>query len=257
MEILDTSGKLLYKSATTKTLRKVLKEAIANKVSFAKADLAGADFSEVDFSEANFSEANLIQTNFAAAHLAKTNLTKVNLLEANLAEANLVEASLAEANLTRANLYRACLSWANLAGANLTDAKLVKVNFFNANFTLTDLTGANLRGANLNEANLSDANLSKIKEDFFQVLATAKDEVSGLLQALREGRIDGSYYEGECCCLVGTVAKIRGCDYRSLSPRVSRPAERWFFGISSGDTPENHPVSKITESWILEFQTKA
>ncbi len=89
-----------------------------------------------------------------------------------------------------------------------------------------------------------------------EAVPAAPAEVSGLLAALREGRINGSTYEGECACLVGTIAKVRGCKYRDLAgirPDPERPAERWFLAIERGDTPERSQVAKITEGWIVEW----
>jgi hypothetical protein len=80
--------------------------------------------------------------------------------------------------------------------------------------------------------------------------------VPGLLKTLRAGKIDGSTYHGKCACLVGTVANLRGCDIdeiKGLEPDSSRPAERWFLAILPGITPENHPIAKITEDWIVEW----
>jgi hypothetical protein len=80
--------------------------------------------------------------------------------------------------------------------------------------------------------------------------------VPALLAALREGRVNGSVYDGECACLVGTIANARGCRYNEvpgLLPDSSRPAEAWFLSIGIGDTPERSLVTRITERWIEEW----
>jgi hypothetical protein len=86
------------------------------------------------------------------------------------------------------------------------------------------------------------------------VLLRAPAEVAGLLSAVREGRIDGSTYHGECACLVGTIANVRHVlpetiDYRD----ADRPIERWFMMISKGDMPETNVAAKHVEQWIMEF----
>jgi hypothetical protein len=153
-------------------------------------------------------------------------------------------ANLRDANLSGANLRDANLRWANLGGANLSGA---------------NLGGADLSGANLGGANLRDANLSWAKEDFFAVLSVVPGEVQFLRTALMEGRVNGSAYHGECACLVGTIANARHCAYDqipNLKPNSSRPAERFFVGISEGHTPENSPLCKIAVEWIDEFIAK-
>jgi hypothetical protein len=77
-----------------------------------------------------------------------------------------------------------------------------------------------------------------------------------LRSAVVGGRVDGSNYKGNCCCLVGTIANIRACSFDAIpniTPDINRPAERWFLAIKSGDTPETNPVAKITLEWIDEF----
>lgn len=160
--------------------------------------------------------------------------------EANLIGANLSGADLSGANLRRANLSGADLRWADLSGANLSGA---------------NLSGAYLRWADLSGADLRRANLLPIKDDFLKIIRSS-NETSYVREALVSGRIDGSTYEGSCACLVGTIANSKGCNYADvpgLTPHSSRPAERWFLAIRSGDTPENNPISKITLSWIDEF----
>ncbi len=119
-----------------------------------------------------------------------------------------------------------------------------------------DLKGANLEGANLEGADLKGANLTPIRDDFWAVLSSAPKEVMGLRQALIDGRVDGTVYEGECACLVGTIAKVRGVNYHALgllAPNSSRPAERFFLGIRKGDTPESNQVSKTVLGWLDQW----
>ena len=178
---------------------------------------------------------------------AGANLIDANLRGANLSDANLRDANLLGANLSGANLRDANLLGANLSGANLRDANLLGAN----------LSGANLRGANLSGANLRDANLLGFKTDFFDVILRAPREIAGLREHLVDGKVNGSCYEGECACLLGTIANVRHCGYLAIgngvSPDSSRPAEQWFMSIKEGDTPDNNTVSKITVEWIDEF----
>ena len=182
------------------------------------------------------------------AYLRGANLGGADLRDANLRDANLRAANLGDANLRDANL-----SGADLSDANLRDANLSGADLGGANLSGADLGGANLDGANLYGANLDGADLTRIRADFETVLASAPSEVAGLLAVLKDGCIDGTSYEGECACLVGTLANVRGCLYTSipgLQPDSERPAERWFLALRPGYTPENHPVAKITAEWI-------
>jgi hypothetical protein len=84
------------------------------------------------------------------------------------------------------------------------------------------------------------------------VLSCAPAEAKGLRDAIMEGRIDGSQYEGECACLVGTIANVKHCKYNAipnLVPNSNRPSERFFLAIKKGDKPETNPASKIALEW--------
>ena len=170
------------------------------------------------------------------------------------ARANLARANLADANLARAYLADAYLADANLAGAYLADANLAGANLADAN-----LAGANLADANLARADLYDEQLRPFKADLWTELTEtrAHAEVPGLIQALREGRVDGSKYEGECCCLVGTLANIRGVSFQEFNPNSDRPSERWFMMIRQGDKAGDksgggYAAQKAVE-WCLEY----
>jgi len=117
---------------------------------------------------------------------------------------------------------------------------------------LADLTGADLAGVDL-----AGANLTYIKEDFFNKLLLAKNEVLGLYNYLMTGRINGSVYVGECACFIGTISKVAKEHYESLSsglkPDPQSPIERWFLGIRKDDIPQNSQISAITATWMREF----
>ncbi len=170
---------------------------------------------------------------------------------ANLRGANLRGANLRVANLRDANLEGANLRGANLRGANLTGANLRVANLEGAN-----LRGANLTGAYLEGANLEGANLDSIKWDFFGRLSVWPNEADALLKAIKEGRIDGSSYEGDCACFVGTIANIKGVDHNDLNglvPDAGSPTEVFFTAIKKGDTPETNGASKIVAEWTETF----
>ena len=166
-------------------------------------------------------------------------------------ENNTIKQTLEKAVSDSANLSDANLRGANLRGADLSDADLSV-----ADLRVADLSGVDLSGADLRGANLSGANLSAIRNDFWDVLLRAQNEISALRLALAEGRVNGSTYSGDCACLVGTIANARHCDYNhlgSLRPDSSRPIERFLLSIKPGNTPENNAAAAIVVEWIDEF----
>jgi hypothetical protein len=182
---------------------------------------------------------------------------KADLRGANLSAANLSAANLRDANLSGANLRAADLSGADLRGANLRAADLSGADLRDAN-----LSGANLRAADLSGADLRGANLSGIRTDFLAAVLTLPCELGFLRDALKEGRVDGSCYSGECACLAGTLAHAKGIkNYQGANiddggvtfPVVaSSPRERFFLGIKKGDTPETNPMSAVALEWTEE-----
>ena len=160
-----------------------------------------------------------------------------------------------DANLRGANLRGADLSGANLSDANLSVANLRGADLRGANLSDANLRGADLPGADLSGANLSDANLRSFKSDFWMTLTYARDEVPALIAAIREGRVNGSQYEGECACLVGTLANARGQNYALAFPDHSarNPAEQWFLMIKQGDKPGDDTGGGFAAGKALEW----
>lgn len=116
--------------------------------------------------------------------------------------------------------------------------------------------------ANLGDANLRDANLGNIRDDIIKnALDIMPNEVPALRQALVDGKVDGTMYNGECGCLFTTLARASGFQgtielgdvVGNLKADSSSARERWFMGIRKGDTPENSQIVKTTVQWIDEW----
>ena len=168
------------------------------------------------------------------------------------------EAATLKAAVEMAVEKRISLSDADLSGADLSGAYLRGADLRGADLRGAYLRGADLRGAYLRGAYLSGAYLSDAKEDTLSVISKLPNEVPGLYKALCDGRIDGSVYEGECSCLKGTIATVKGCGLDGLrefgiTQDSSSPSERLFMAIRKGDTPESNPISAIVKTWLEEF----
>ena len=134
-----------------------------------------------------------------------------------------------------------------------------RAGLYDAGLYGANLYGANLRDANLRGADLRGANLRSFKADMWMTLHQARGEVPALIAALRDGRVDGSQYEGECACLVGTMANAAHKPYADFLPDHSsnHPAEQWFMMIRKGDKPGDDTgggfaATKALE-WALEY----
>jgi hypothetical protein len=205
------------------------------------------------------SGANLRGANLRGANLGDADLRDADLGDADLGDADLGDADLGDADLRRADLRRADLGGANLGGANLRGANLCDADLGGADLGDADLGGANLGGANLRGANLCGADLAPIRDDLWAVLSASPAEVPGLLTAIREGRIDGSTYEGDCACLVGTLEHVAGAPHNTLpllKANSSRPAEMFFLSINRGDTPATNQFAQLAAAWIEDWLTR-
>lgn len=112
-------------------------------------------------------------------------------------------------------------------------------------------------GSNLCGADLRYADLRSFKADLWMTLMHNRDEAAGVVAALRAGKVDGSTYSGDCACLVGTIANIRGVTVDALDKGPSRPAEQWFAMIRAGDKPGDDTgggfAAQKALEWTLEW----
>lgn len=161
-----------------------------------------------------------------------------------------------ETTSMRLAVEAAIQSKADLRWADLREADLCWANLCKADLRWADLCWANLREADLRWANLRKADLTPIRDDLWAVLSASPREVPGLRQALLDGTVDGSVYEGDGACLIGTLANVKGCKFTALEfvkPNRGRPAERFFLCIGKGETPEKNPAAKLAVAWIDQW----
>ena len=116
-----------------------------------------------------------------------------------------------------------------------------------------DLRGAVLSGADLSDADLRGADLRSYKADLWMILTMARHEVPALVKALRDGKVDGSTYTGECACLVGTLENAGAVN---LPHSASSPAEQWFAMIRKGDKPGDDTGGGFAAAKAFEWATE-
>jgi len=174
---------------------------------------------------------------------------------ADLSDTDLSGADLSYTDLSYTDLSDADLSYTDLSYTDLSYTDLSDTDLSGANLRRTNLYCADLRRADLNYAKLSGANLSGAKEDFLREVLKMPGELEFLRDAIRNGKINGSVYDGECACLAWTLSKATGKSrsiFKDDSPieiDASSTLARFFMGIAEGDTPETNPISAIALEW--------
>ncbi len=256
------NGKVLYTARNAADVKSALEEAIKSGAVLSGADLRDADLRDADLSGAVLRGAVLRDADLRDADLRDADLRGAVLRDAVLRDAVLSGAVLSGAVLSGAVLRGAVLRDAVLRGAVLRGAVLRDAVLRDADLRDADLSGAVLRDAVLRGAIESPSHpLWAFKQDLWSILDMAPHEVPGLRTALVEGRVDGSTYTGECACLVGTIANVRGVNVElvGLPKDGGRPAEQWFMSIREGDVPLGDPGKAVGSegvfraSWALRW----
>ena len=125
---------------------------------------------------------------------------------------------------------------------------------------------ADLRGADLIRADLSGADLSGViawqstewarqaKQQLRYILSYCRPEVPGLIEKIKAGKVDGTQYEGECTCLIGSLGNDRAVEHiPDYTKGLHNLSEQLFWQIKEGDTPETSEFSKMALEICLEF----
>ncbi|MEJ0004416.1 MAG: pentapeptide repeat-containing protein [Pararobbsia sp.] len=169
-------------------------------------DLSDSDLSDSDLSGSNLRGSDLSDSDLSGSDLRGSNLRGSNLRGSNLRGSNLRGSDLRDSDLSDSDLSDSDLSGSNLRGSDLSDSDLSDSDLSGSDLRGSDLRGSNLRGSNLRGSDLRDSDLSDsdlrgsnllpIKADFIEVISQAPREVPALIEALKDGRVDGSTYTG-------------------------------------------------------------
>ena len=170
-----------------------------------------------------------------------------------------------EDNSVKKTLVEAVKRGADLKGADLRGADLRGADLRGADLKGADLQGADLRGVK----NPPEAMLDVFRKDLLYVIIHSPiQEVKVLRQKIVEGKINGSQYEGECCCLIGTLSKADNKDSTEFcqthipyyTKGLDNPSEQLFWQIKEGDKPEDNQFSQIAleviDTFLLEWGSK-
>ena len=129
------------------------------------------------------------------------------------------------------------------------DANLRGADLYGADLRSADLRGADLRDANLygaDEKTLPQDYINQCSRDILFILGCLKAEVPALKQMLIDGKVDGSQYEGECACLLGSLANADGgmdkvCAAIPFYEKGTHNyGEMFFTNIKEGDTKDTN-----------------
>ena len=152
---------------------------------------------------------------------------------------------------TEDNTIRKTVEEAVRKNADLSYADLSSANLRYADLRYANLRSADLRSADLSYAkNIPQAYINQCSRDMLFIFQSLKRELPFLRDKLVKGEIDGTQYEGDCACLIGTLANADGgvdkvCQTIPFYDKgLHNFGEQWFFQIRKGDTPENNQFAK-------------
>ena len=102
-----------------------------------------------------------------------------------------------------------------------------------------------LRGANLKKLPVDFIN--QCSRDMLFIFQQLKDELPAFKEKLLAGKVNGSQYEGDCACLLGTFAKVKKEKVDKVCKVIPfyekgthNMGEAWFLNIKEGDTPKSN-----------------
>jgi hypothetical protein len=228
-QIKSIAGAILFEwEQEDNTMRTTVEKFLAEKEGslIKDANLSGLDLSNIDFSNSKFDNSKFDNSKFY------------------------------NSQFDNSKFYNSKFDNSQFYNSQFYNSQFDNSQFYNSQFDNSQFYNSQFDSASINNLKASGA-LEPVRFDFFGRLLVLKNEVAFLKQALIEGRVDGSTYTKECSCFMGTAARAKKCSHTELpgiKPDASSDTERWFMGISKGDTPENSEIVKLTLEWIEEFE---
>jgi hypothetical protein len=215
------------------------------------------DLSDCDLTGIRIPGTKIIGMSFANSKMNGMDLSGCTFSSCYMSGAKLTNCELQNTLFSSCSLRDVDFSGSDLSDARFSATDLSEADFFGATMRCVTLGSSTLRGV----ANLPTSVIDVFKKDMLYVLMHSPKEVPALKKALLAGRIGGACYVGECCCLIGTLAKADGGldEYAKQLPFYHRglenPCEVLFYQIQMGDTPSTNQFSKIALD-VIEYYEK-
>jgi Pentapeptide repeats (8 copies) len=211
------------------SLRELLMKAIEQNSDLRGSDLRGSDLRDSNLSGSDLSGSNLSGSDLRGSNLSGSDLSGSDLSGSDLRYSNLRGSDLRDSNLSDSDLRHSDLSGSNLSGSKLRGVKNIEETIW----------------------------LSQAKQNILFIFRYVPiSEIEGLKQKIIEGKIDGSQYKGDCCCLIRSLGddRISNC-IPYYSKGLHNLGEQLFYQIKKGDTPETNQFSKIALDLCNEYLT--
>ena len=196
--------------------------------------ISRAAFGLLKESTKDFDNCNLSALSFSRCTFIGYNFSNNTFRDRTIRSGIFTDCNFSGCDFTYSGLYAATFSNCNFSNCDFTNSDLHEADFHHCDFSNSSFTDCSLPGTLFDNCNLQDANLTPIRDDVWAVLDMSPREVPALRTALLEGRLDGSAYPG-------------------LKPDANRPAERFFSGITKGNTPNTNAISAIALGWVDEW----
>lgn len=207
---------------------------------------------------ANFRTYVLEWTNFKWANLRSADfrnsiLEWVSFIWADLRWVKFFWAKLKLVNFKWADLRWADFEWADFRWVSFEWADLGWVDFRCSNLEWVNFKWAGLRWVNFEWANLEwvfgiedSERANQCRQNIIYILLNLKSEVKWLRKKILKWKINGSQYEWECCCLIGSLWNDNACNIIPYYTKwLHNLWEQLFYQIKEWDTPKNNIFSKI------------
>jgi uncharacterized protein YjbI with pentapeptide repeats len=255
LQIKSILGKILFEyekenNTIKETVVEFLKEnagKIIREANLSDMDLSGVSFDNSRFYNSRFDNSRFDNSSFDNSRFDNSRFDNSSFDNSRFYNSRFDNSGFYNSRFDNSRFYNSRFDNSRFDNSSFDNSRFDNSSFDNSSFDSVSAESALKTGA-----------LESVKNDFFGRMLRQKNEVPFLKQAIIDGKINGSQYEGDCCCFVGTIAKAAHCNYKELpklKPDSDSPTEKWFMALRPGYTPANNSVAKITFDWIEEFES--
>jgi uncharacterized protein YjbI with pentapeptide repeats len=227
--------------------------------SFDGSSFDGSSFVDSSFARSSFARSSFVDSSFARSSFVDSSFARSSFARSSFVDSSFARSSFVDSSFARSSFVDSSFDGSSFDGSSFVDSSFARSSFDGSSFVDSSFARSSFVDSSFDGSSFESIPAeykNQVRDDLWAVLSAAPNEVEGLRKALAEGRVNGSTYQGACACLVGTIANVRGCDYRELGilqPNSNRLAELWFISINKGNTPDDNPFSRLALEWVDQW----